>query len=114
MAVGFIKKAFGKTAEAAKASVEKLKGGLAKTRDVFVGGLRSLLRGRKLDQALLDELEQRLITYDLGVAATRKIMDDLNGAWREGESNFREEVAEVFKAESMGEWRAACWECQGA
>ena len=55
MAFGFIKKAFTKTAEAAKASVEKLKDGLTKTRDVFVGGLRSLLRGKKLDEALLKE-----------------------------------------------------------
>ena len=66
MAFDFLKKA-------AKASVDKLKAGLTKTRQVFVGGLRSLLRGRKLDQQLLDQLEQRLITSDLGVAAAAKI-----------------------------------------
>ena len=46
MAFGFIKKAFGKTTESVARSVDKLKAGLAKTRDVFVGSLRSLLRGR--------------------------------------------------------------------
>src|SRR5689334_5411481 len=106
MAFGFIKKAFTKTAEAAKASVEKLKGGLTKTRDVFVGGLRSLLRGRKLDQALLDELEQRLITSDLGVTATRKIMEDLNTAWREGKIHSGDEVLDFLKAEMKGYWPA--------
>src|ERR1041385_7040779 len=106
MAFGFIKKAFTKTADAAKASVEKLKGGLAKTRDVFVGGLRSLLRGRKLDQALLDELEQRLILSDLGVKATGKIMEDLNLAWREGKISSGDEVLEFLKKEMKGYWPA--------
>ena len=69
MAFDFLKKAVSKTTGALTSSVDKLKSGLAKTRDVFVGGLRSLLRGRKLDQRLLDELEQRLITSDLGVPA---------------------------------------------
>ncbi len=106
MAFDFIKKALGKTAEAARASVEKLKGGLAKTRSVFVGGLRSLLRGRKLDQALLDELEQRLITSDLGVVATRKIMTDLNTAWQEKKINSGDEVLDFLKKEMKTYWPA--------
>ncbi len=106
MAFGFIKKAFSKTADAAKASVEKLRGGLAKTRDVFVGGLRSLLRGRKLDEALMRELEQRLITSDLGVVATRKIIDDLNTVWREGKVSSGDEVLDFLKAEMKGYWPA--------
>jgi len=106
MAFDFLKKAFSKTAEAAKASVEKLKGGLSKTRSVFVGGLRSLLRGRKLDQALLDELEQRLITSDLGVVATRKIMTDLNAAWKEGKISSGDQVLDFLKAEMKAYWPA--------
>lgn len=106
MAFGFIKKALGKTAEAVQASVEKLKTGLTKTRDVFVGGLRSLLKGRKLDQALLDELEQRLITSDLGVKATSKIMADLNQAWRDGKISDGDQVLEFLKAEMKGYWPA--------
>src|ERR1043165_4007490 len=104
MAFDFLKKAFNKTAEAAKASVERLKSGLTKTRDVFVGGLRSLLRGKKLDQALLDQLEQRLITSDLGVVATKKIMDDLNIAWREGKIHSGDEVLDFLKAQMKAYW----------
>jgi fused signal recognition particle receptor len=106
MAFGFIKKAFNKTSEAARASVEKLKGGLTKTRDVFVGGLRSLLRGRKLDQQLLDELEERLITSDLGMKATAKIMEDLNTAWRGGKIASGDEVLDFLKSEMKGYWPA--------
>ncbi|HEY4328346.1 MAG TPA: signal recognition particle-docking protein FtsY [Phycisphaerae bacterium] len=99
MAFGFIKKAFSKTAE-------KLKEGLAKTRDVFVGGLRSLLRGKKLDQTLLDDLEQRLITSDLGVKATALIMEDLNKAWREGKIKSGDEVLDFLKNQMKAYWPA--------
>src|SRR3954467_532691 len=104
MAFDFFKKAFGKTADAYKASVDKVKKGITKTRDVFVGGLRSLLRGRKLDQALLDELEQRLITSDLGVKATATIMTDLNQAWHEGKIHSGDEVLDFLKAEMKAYW----------
>jgi fused signal recognition particle receptor len=40
--------------------------------------LRSLLSGRKIDAAVLEELETRLITADVGVDATTDILKDLN------------------------------------
>ncbi|HVX85045.1 MAG TPA: signal recognition particle-docking protein FtsY [Phycisphaerae bacterium] len=104
MAFGFIKKAFSKTAEAVQASVDKLKSGLSKTRNAFVGGLRSLLRGRKLDQQLLDELEQRLIKSDLGVKATDKIMADLHAAWKDAKIASGDEVLDFLKAEMKSYW----------
>jgi fused signal recognition particle receptor len=104
MAFGFIKKAFPKTAGAVQASVDKLKTGLSKTRSVFVGGLRSLLRGRKLDQELLDELEQRLIKSDLGVKATDKIMADLNTAWKDAKISNGDQVLDFLKAEMKSYW----------
>ncbi len=97
MAFGFIKKAFGQ-------SVEKLKSGLSKTRSVFVGGLKSLLRGRKLDPQLMEELEERLITSDLGVATARKIMDDLHAAWREKKISTGDEVLDFLKEEMKAYW----------
>jgi ABC-type molybdenum transport system ATPase subunit/photorepair protein PhrA len=39
--------------------ISKLKKGLDRTRESFVGGLRTLLSGRTLDDALIDELERR-------------------------------------------------------
>lgn len=106
MAFGFLKKAFTKTTEAFTKSVDALKGGLVKTRDVFVGGLRSLLRGRKLDPALLDQLEERLITSDLGVQATRKVMDDLQTAYKEKRISTGDEVLEFLKGEMKAYWPA--------
>ena len=106
MAFDFLKKAFNKTTGAAKASVEKLKSGLTKTRQMFVGGLRSLLRGRKLDQALMDELEERLITSDLGVKAAAKIAGDLTAAWKQGKIDSGDQALDFLKAEMKEYWPA--------
>ena len=106
MAFDFLKKAFSKTTGAMGRSVDALRTGLSKTRDAFVGGLKSLLRGRKLDQALLDELEQRLITSDLGVAATTRIMADLQAAYKEKRITTGDEVLDFLKAEMKAYWPA--------
>jgi fused signal recognition particle receptor len=39
--------------------------------------LTELLPGRKIDAEILDELETRLITADVGTEATRRILDEL-------------------------------------
>src|SRR5271167_3479114 len=39
--------------------------------------LGELLPGRKIDAEILDELETRLITADVGVAAAAQILEDL-------------------------------------
>jgi fused signal recognition particle receptor len=40
--------------------------------------LRTLLRGRKIDEAVLEDLETRLLSADVGVEATGEILADLN------------------------------------
>ena len=40
--------------------------------------LRTLLRGRKIDAAVLEDLETRLLSADVGVEATSEILADLN------------------------------------
>ena len=40
--------------------------------------LRGLLRGRKIDAAVLEDLETRLLSADVGVEATTEILADLN------------------------------------
>ena len=56
---------------------ERLKTRLAKTRSSLLGGLGDLFRGRKIDEELLEELETRLLLADVGVDATRTIIDSL-------------------------------------
>jgi len=71
--------------DAAQATTEKrtgllgrLKQGLARTRATFSDGLTDLLLGRKqIDEDLLEELETLLLSADVGVETTRKIIDEL-------------------------------------
>ncbi|MBN2061210.1 MAG: signal recognition particle-docking protein FtsY [Deltaproteobacteria bacterium] len=54
----------------------KLKKGLSKTRSGFTSRLDSLLLGKKeIDEDILDELEEILFTSDLGVTATRELIE---------------------------------------
>jgi fused signal recognition particle receptor len=56
----------------------RLKAGLKRTRDSLAGGLGSLLLGKKaIDQDLLDELETTLLSSDVGMASTMRILDEL-------------------------------------
>ena len=56
---------------------QRLKQGLAKTRQQLSGQLNSLFGGGKIDAETYDELETILLTSDIGVAATQKLLDAL-------------------------------------
>ena len=86
------------------AILKRLLSGLARTREKFVGSLRSLLAGRQLDAALLDDLEKMLIEADFGVAATMRICEDLQAAHRDKRIAKGEDVIEFLKAELVTYW----------
>jgi fused signal recognition particle receptor len=56
---------------------EKLKAGLSKTRKNLGGQISSLFSGGKIDEDTYEELESILLTSDIGVAATQKLLDNL-------------------------------------
>ncbi len=76
---------------------DKLKQGLAKTKQVF--------SFTKVDENLLDELEEKLIIADVGMETTEKIIDNLRTRikkenLKEAEQvkqALREEIEEIFK-----------------
>ena len=55
----------------------RLKQGLTKTRDNLGKQLTGLFGGGKIDEALYEELENILLSADVGVAATQCLLDDL-------------------------------------
>ncbi len=62
----------------------RLKNGLAKTRAVLNTDVTDLFaRYPKIDDALFEELETALITADVGIRATTRLIDDLKRAQRE-------------------------------
>lgn len=82
----------------------KIKGGLAKTREVFVSGLRSLLIGRKLDEATIAEIRRRLIEADVGVKATDRFVAYIQEQFRAGKIDKGDQVLEYLKSELRSMW----------
>lgn len=65
-----------------KSYLQRLKQGLSKTRD----GFADLFLGKKtLDQELVDELEMQLLTADVGIEATEKIIQKVSGLIKRNE-----------------------------
>lgn len=85
-------------------TIDKLKQGLGKTREVFVSSLRSMLAGKTLDDDLIKEIEKRLIQSDVGVVATRKLIDGIKADYKAGELTKGEDVIAYLKRELKAMW----------
>jgi len=72
--------------------LERLKRGLKKTHDRLVGEIASIISGRRLDDRLLEEIEEILIGSDLGVEATVMIIESLRARAREGNARDPEAI----------------------
>jgi fused signal recognition particle receptor len=85
----------------------KLKSGLGRTRRGFVGSLRTLLTGRRLDEQLIGELETKLIESDVGVRATRRLVDGIRADFRAGKMSRGEDALDYMKRELKTMWPEA-------
>ncbi len=84
--------------------VGKIKAGLEKTREVFVSSLKSLLLGRRLDEALIAEIQQRLLLGDVGVKTTTRLVGQIRADFREGKIETGDQVLAYLKAELKAMW----------
>ena len=85
-------------------TLDTLKRGLGKTRDTFVSSLRSVLSGKQLDDELIKEIEKRLIESDVGVNATRILIDGIKADYKAGTLTRGEDVIEYLKRELKAMW----------
>ena len=78
----------------------RLKQGLARTRASFTDGLASLVMGRRqIDDELLEELETLLLTADVGVEATRRIIDALTERVKRKDLKDPQALTEALEAQ---------------
>lgn len=76
---------------------DRLKNGLAKTRDTVFGQVDSLFKHFvKVDEELLEELEELLIEADIGVESTMNILDTLRERLRDERIDDPEEAKEIL------------------
>ena len=72
---------------------EKLKNGLFKTKSAIVGKIDNLFKSfRKVDEDLFEELEELLISADIGVNTTEEILDELRDNVKENKIKEPEDV----------------------
>ncbi len=78
---------------------------LGKTRSKISSSLSSVLSiGRSLDEALLDELEETLISDDIGVETTDKLITELREAYRSRQIAVTDDVVPFLKEHIKGYW----------
>ncbi|MDX2495650.1 MAG: signal recognition particle-docking protein FtsY [Desulfuromusa sp.] len=77
--------------------LERLKRGLSKTQSSLVGRVDSLLHGRtSIDDDLFEELEEILITADLGMKTTQQLIGSLESSLARGELASPEQVRQLL------------------
>ncbi len=77
---------------------DKLKSGLSKTKNAIVGQIDELFKSFvKIDEDLLDELEELLICADVGVGATEEIIEDLREKIKNGRLKEKDETLGALK-----------------
>ena len=76
---------------------EKLKNGLAKTKAALAEGINNIFKNfRRVDEDLMDELEELLITSDVGVETTMEMLDELRDRIKTDNIKDPEEVKKVL------------------
>ena len=76
----------------------KIKKGLTKTRDSFTSNLKNLFtRNVKIDDDLYDELEEILISADIGMTSTVEIVDQLRDEIKKRNIKNSEDIYPVLK-----------------
>lgn len=86
-------------------TVGYLKEHLGKTRKKISSGLASILPlGRAIDDDLLEQLEETLISDDIGVETTARLIDDLRDAYKKGAIKQTDDILPFLKDHMKGYW----------
>ena len=79
--------------------LDKLRAGLSKTKNALVKQVDDLLKNFvKIDEDLLEELEELLICADVGVGATEDIIDELRDQIKDGRLKEKDQVMDALRA----------------
>ncbi len=88
-----------------RSTFAKIKKGLARTRDVLTTDIGVLLRGQALTDELIDEIERRLLTADVGVKTTTRVIEQLRRDVKAGRITRGEGAIEFLKRELKTQWQ---------
>lgn len=78
--------------------LSKLREGLGKTRNALMGGIESVMRSFvKIDEEFLEELEEILITSDVGVGASEDIIEELRERIRDDRIKTKDDTMQALR-----------------
>ena len=77
---------------------QRLKQGLARTRELLNTDLNDLFSGGSIDEQFYEELETTLLAADVGVAATAFLVGELRGAARRGDCREPRQLKGALRA----------------
>ncbi|MDM8007571.1 MAG: signal recognition particle-docking protein FtsY [Phycisphaerae bacterium] len=87
---------------------DRLKQGLAKTRDKISRSFRSILPfGKKIDDTIISQLEETMLTDDMGPAVTDRLIDEVRVAWKGGQIGETQEIIPFLKQKIVSYWPEA-------
>ncbi len=73
--------------------LDKLKAGLSKTKDGLLGQIKNVVKSFvRVDEDMLEELEELLICADIGVSATEQIIEELRDRIKENRLSDKDDV----------------------
>ncbi len=88
-------------------TLDKLKTALKKTADVLNTDVRTLfVPGRQIDDAFLEEIEEKFIRADMGVKNVDMIVGAIRDRWRLGRIKNAAEAKDVVKELMLRDWPA--------
>lgn len=86
-------------------TTEYFKDGLGKTRDKISSSLSSVLSlGRNIDEQLLEKLQETLISDDIGVETTDKLITELRDAYKARQIAVTDEIIPFLKEHIKSYW----------
>ncbi|GMV97760.1 MAG: signal recognition particle-docking protein FtsY [Phycisphaerae bacterium] len=84
---------------------DRFRKGLARTREKIARSFRSILPfGKKIDDAVIDQLEETMLADDMGPGTTARLIAEVRAAFKEGRIRETQEIIPFLKRQIVGYW----------
>jgi len=78
---------------------DKIKNGLANTRDQLFTKIEWAVKGKPIDEDAFDEIEEAMILADVGFETTQTFMSALKDRWKRGQIKTSEDIRQAMREE---------------
>jgi fused signal recognition particle receptor len=89
-------------------ALDRFKGALKKTVEVLNTDVRTLfVPGRQIDDAFLDEMEERFLKADMGVRNVERMVAAVRDQWRLGKIKNADQAEQIVRDQMVAGWGSA-------